>query len=101
MLGMSDAQKKPTPKKQTRQWPYRWCAAFLEALALTGIVSKAAELAKIDRTWVYDLRREDPTFAAAWAEALRNATDLLIEEARRRAYEGVDEPVIYKGQPTE
>jgi hypothetical protein len=46
---------------------------------------------------VYVTREKDPEFAAAWEEALEEATDLLEEEARRRAHDGYEEPVYYKG----
>ncbi len=42
--------------------------------------------------------QEDPEYAAAFTEAQEEAADRLEEEARRRAVEGVDEPVFYKGK---
>ena len=33
-----------------------------------------------------------------WDEALDRSADALEEEARRRAFEGVDEPMYYKGE---
>ena len=61
---------------------------FLEALADTGSVTKAAVVAGTSRTRVYELRKVDPAFAAAWAEAEDIAVDQLEDEARRRAMEG-------------
>ena len=40
----------------------------------------------------------DPEYAAAFEEADLTASDLLIEEARRRAHDGWDEPVVYQGE---
>src|SRR5690606_18484748 len=48
----------------------------------------------------YRLRKEDPDFAAAWDEAMEQASDALEVEARRRAIEGWDEPVFYQGMET-
>lgn len=78
-------------------WP-KWAKAFLRSLGLTGNVTRAATDAKIDRTVPYDLRDSDPDFAAAWASALEAAADLLEEEARRRAYDGVEKPVVHQGK---
>jgi hypothetical protein len=38
-----------------------------------------------------------PEFKAAFEQAAEDATDLLEEEARRRAVEGVPEPHFYEG----
>ena len=88
------APQNPTPKKP------RWRGAFLAALAQTGNVTAAARAAHVDRTTAYDLRAADPEFAALWRAALDEAADLLEQEARRRAHDGL---VRYKfdrkGQP--
>ncbi len=73
-------------------------ARFLEALADTGIVYRAAKLAGTSRSRVYELRKADPDFAKAWAEAEEIAADRLEEEARRRAVDGVLEPVVSGGR---
>lgn len=44
--------------------------------------------------FVYEQRRADELFAAAWDDALDQASDLLEKEARRRAHDGWDEPVF-------
>ncbi len=77
-----------TPEKQAR---------FLRELAKRGIVSHAARKAKISRQTVYDHRRADPEFAAAWDEAIDIAAGILEAEAHRRAVTGVLEPVFYQG----
>jgi hypothetical protein len=43
--------------------------AFLRALADTGIVTVAAGVAGVTRARAYQVRKEDPVFAAAWDEA--------------------------------
>lgn len=72
---------------------------FLESLAQNGNVTQAARLAG----WKYptiaeEYRKEDPDFDRAWFDAKRQANDSLIAEARRRAVDGIEEPVFYKGQ---
>ena len=71
---------------------------FLEALADTGSVINAVAVAGTSRTRVYELRKADPVFAAAWEEAEDIAADRLEEEARRRAVEGVAEPLVSAGK---
>jgi hypothetical protein len=72
-----------------------WQKAFLAALEETGSVTEAA---KIGRWNAYDAKRNDPQFAALWEQALDVAADVLEDEARRRAYEGVEEDVYHKGE---
>jgi hypothetical protein len=72
--------------------------AFLQALAETGNVTAAVEIAGTSRSRVYELRRADPPFAAAWKEAEESAADALEAEARRRAVVGVLEPVVSSGK---
>ena len=69
-----------------------WHAPFLEALRQTGNVSLAAKRAGIERKTAYRHRARSKRFAEEWDEALEEAVDLLEEEARRRAIEGVVGP---------
>jgi hypothetical protein len=71
---------------------------FLKALADTGIVSAAVEMAGTSRTRVYELRKRDPAFAAGWEEAEERAADALEAEAWRRAVVGVQEPLVSGGK---
>jgi hypothetical protein len=71
---------------------------FLKALAETGSVSTAAAVGGTSRTRVYELRKADATFASAWQEAEEIAADRLEDEARRRALEGVPEPLVSAGK---
>jgi hypothetical protein len=72
-------------------------AAFLAALAECGVVTAAAKAARLDRVTVWRWRETDPSFAAQFDDAVAQAADGLEREARRRAVEGVEEPVFYKG----
>lgn len=89
-----------TLKKPARDWK----PVFLAELAKTGNVSAAVHKAGIARSVAYEARSvedlKDPAarvqaaaFARAWDEALDVAIDALEAEARRRAVQGVLEPV--------
>lgn len=80
---------KVTPEKQT---------AFCAALAETCNVSKACAAIEISRMTAYRWRNNDPDFAAAWDEAIKAGVLGLEDEAHRRGFEGVDEPVFHSGQ---
>lgn len=71
---------------------------FIAVLARCGNVSTAARAAGLSRSRAYELRREDPAFAADWQDALHEATDAIAWEARRRALQGVARPVFYQGR---
>ena len=88
MRGIGDG--KVTPKKG-------WEATFIKWLSRKGNVTAACDKAKISRQHAYRTRNADPDFAAAWDEALAEATERLEMEALRRARDGVLEPVFYKG----
>src|SRR6185369_10055545 len=75
-----------------------WEKAFLAAYAEVGNVAEAAKLARITRQTAYRHKSTDPVFAKMWAEAEQEAADSLEREAWRRATEGTDEPVFYKGE---
>lgn len=75
-----------------------WTDAFLAALADCGVLTYAAEAAGVDRGTVWRRREADPDFAAQCELAIEMAADKLEQEARRRAIEGVEEPVYQGGQ---
>lgn len=78
-----------TPKK-ARQ--------FVATLLQTGgNVARACEAVNIGRTAAYEWRKDDEEFSKAWDEAVEAGLDELEQEARRRAFEGTEEPVFYKG----
>lgn len=74
---------------------------FCRAYARHGIVSDGLSAAGISRRTYYRWRRNDESFAENCVMAEEMANDFLEREARRRAMEGFDRPVIYKGQITE
>lgn len=79
---------KLTPEKLT---------AFCAALAETCNVGKACAAVGIARQTAYEWRHEDPDFAARWDGAMRIGVSALEDEAHRRGFDGVDEPVYHKG----
>jgi hypothetical protein len=72
--------------------------AFLEALSECGSVREACKQAGVVRMTVYRWRERDETFAQEWEEAARIGAMGLEDEARRRAYIGVDRPVYQTGK---
>ncbi len=73
-------------------------AVFLGALSTGLTVSGAAKQAGVPRRTVYNWREADPVFAAAWDDAVEDGADVLEDEARRRAVEGVEEPMLFMGR---
>src|SRR6516225_2249263 len=71
--------------------------AFLAAYRTCASVTKAAEAAKIERANHYQWLRSDFDYAAAFEACKEQATQVLEDEAVRRAHDGVDEPVFYQG----
>ena len=74
--------------------------AFLQALAATGVVAAACRAAGVSSTTVYQRKRTDADFATMWDNAMEDAADEMEIEARRRAIDGVEEPIVHKGQFT-
>lgn len=73
-------------------------SAFLTAYVITaGHISRAARLAKIARSRHYDWLSE-PEYVTAFARAERQATDVLIDEMKRRAFEGVKKAIYFRGE---
>ncbi|HEX9236082.1 MAG TPA: hypothetical protein VF972_07370 [Actinomycetota bacterium] len=73
---------------------------FLKMYVETASIATAAEAAGIDRRTHYRWLRQDDAYRTAAEEAREFAADLLEAEARRRAVDGVEEPVIYQGKDT-
>lgn len=71
---------------------------MLAAIAESGNIGKAAAAAGISRNCHYNWMQADKAYAKAVDEAFDDAVDLLETEAKRRAYEGVEEPVYQGGK---
>lgn len=87
-------REKPAEKPVAKRAMARQQADFLDALMSCGNVTKAAEISKVSRKTIYNWRRTNEKFRAAWDEAAELGTDALEDEANRRAFEGVDRPVF-------
>lgn len=72
--------------------------AFLYTLTLGGTVSAALAAAGVDRVVLRKWKEADPNFARYAEEAEEAGTDRLEDEAYRRAYEGVEEPIFHQGE---
>lgn len=73
-------------------------ARFLKFFEECGNITRAAELARINRRDHYIWLDSDPEYKTAFAESQKIAGDALEAECYRRALDGVDEPVFYQGQ---
>jgi len=71
---------------------------FLKLLSETGHVSNCCSALNVSRNEMYRHREKSPKFKEKWIQALSHAVELLEDEAWRRAYEGIDRAVWYKGE---
>jgi len=71
---------------------------FLRAFRATGNVAAACRDVGLARKTVYSWRKDEPDFAAAWAEAEEDAVDVLRAAAVRRGVHGWDVPVVSMGK---
>ena len=72
--------------------------AFCAALAESCNVGKAAATVGISRWTAYQWRKSIPEFAEAWDDAMKAGLLALEDEAHRRGFEGIDEPVFHHGR---
>lgn len=82
---------KLTPEKLT---------AFCAALAETCNVGRACAAVGISRYTAYKWRKEMPDFAAEWDDAMKAGVLALEDEAHRRAFDGVEDPLTHQGKFT-
>lgn len=71
---------------------------FLEAIATGSEDQAACDFAGITLHGFRERRRTDPKFKAAYQVARAARIEVYRAEARRRAIEGVAEPVFYRGE---
>lgn len=77
-----------TVRARNTKWTAAEKAGFLDALAATGNVSRAARAVGRTDEGAHGLRRRDPAFAAACREALDAASDLLQAAVLEHALAG-------------
>lgn len=70
--------------------------AFLDALAVTGTVTQACEAVGVSRKSFYNWKQDDKEFASYLKDAFAEASERLEQEARRRAVQGIEEPITNK-----
>lgn len=75
----------------------KWCPAFLEAYELLGNSGRSCKCANVSTTTYNKYVKKHPAFEAEVNAAYERATQRMIDEARRRAVEGVAEPVYQGG----
>lgn len=86
-------------RRRTSRWPtLEERETFLEALGAGWSVAHAAKRAGVTRQRFYDLRDADQDFAGQWEQALEEGLEALVDEVRRRAVEGWEEPIYQKGE---
>jgi hypothetical protein len=71
---------------------------FLKLLRETANATRSCKAVDISYTCYWEHLKSDPEFRMAVNEAYESAGDVLEQEARRRALEGIDKPVFYKGE---
>jgi hypothetical protein len=75
-----------------------WKDVYLDALRAGKLETTARKFAGVTRAQVEQERLVNPLFAEDEECARELTTDLLEEEAIRRAKDGIDKPVYYKGE---
>jgi hypothetical protein len=63
-----------------------------------GIVKHACRDLSISPDKIYQERKKNPKFRKAWEAAIQRGIDRLEDEAKRRALDGHEEPIYYKGE---
>jgi hypothetical protein len=79
------------------EWTPEIAARFLEILAEGHTAAHAARRCRVSRSAAYKHREADEEFARAWKEAEQAGTEVMEEEARRRAVDGTLKPVYQQG----
>jgi Homeodomain-like domain len=73
-------------------------AAVLKRLAEGSSITDAAKAIGRSRRTLHEWRDRDAKFASDWADVLECGADELEAEARRRAVDGVEEPMVSAGK---
>lgn len=72
--------------------------AYLLALSRTGIILRACKAAEISHALPWVWRQDDAVFVTLEAQARKLGAERLVQEAYRRAVEGIDKPIYYEGK---
>lgn len=95
---MPRKKAEPNPPPPPRQPLEDWKPTFFAELKKWGVVAHAAREAGISTARVRQLRKENPEFAAAYAEAIEEIVATMEVVARQRALVGVRTPVLFQGK---
>ena len=71
---------------------------FINMLSEIPNITAVCKLLRVGYTAVNGARKKDPKFDSSVKEAIECGYDMLEEEARRRAVDGVLEPVFFRGE---
>lgn len=71
---------------------------YINAIRETGLEASARRIAGVSKRAVENTIEENPDFAEQLEDAMDCAADVLEAEARRRAVDGYEEDVYYKGE---
>lgn len=77
-----------------------WVAPFLEHLKRSCNMAESCRQVGVNYATMHALKSRDADFDAACDDALEEAFDYLEAECRRRAFDGIEEPIVYQGQLT-
>jgi hypothetical protein len=69
----------------------------LDLLSRGHTLAHVKKVLGINRVTMYRWRQTDPLFAQTYSDAMEAGTDLIEQEARRRAVEGYDRPIFQRG----
>lgn len=98
LTGGFDFATSPNTSTAARMSQRQKKAAFLRSYSQHGNQTRAASDVGVHRNTPDDWRAKDPAFNEQFVVAADMATDLLVDEARRRAAEGVEKPVYQNGK---
>jgi transposase-like protein len=90
---MTRPPSKPQPPT-ARLTTARRKSLTLDLLSQGHTLAHIKKVLGINRVTVYRWRQDDPSFAQAYSDAMEAGTDLIEQEARRRAVDGYDRPVF-------
>lgn len=106
---MAPRKKNVTPAEKENLLTARRMEKFIGEVVRSGgnitaacrAVTDSEQDAFVLRRMIYHLEKSDEKFAEDFREAQRIGVEVLEDEAKRRAYDGVDEPVFYQGIATD
>lgn len=87
-----------TEEKKVRQTQFIQLVRGIPGKKLPLSIRAACDEVQISRQLYRQWKETDPEFLAAWDDAFNDGSDLIEDEAVRRAVHGVEEPVYQGGE---